>query len=148
MLPFVTGCLGLTRGLPGDRAPDSRSSRVFPAVAKRAASDSQLPVGSRHSRSRPTLVFERLRAGAHTFSEGPASSPAPGDATRIAQSIIERLGEPFQLTDGNEISIGGSAGISLFPADGKDAATLLERADAALHAAKPAGRGTWRPPSG
>jgi diguanylate cyclase (GGDEF)-like protein/PAS domain S-box-containing protein len=68
----------------------------------------------------------------------------PSDAARIAQLIIEQLGAPFQLTNGNEISIGGSAGIGLFPADGNDPAALMKRADAALYAAKAAGRGTWR----
>src|ERR1019366_6415140 len=68
----------------------------------------------------------------------------PSDAARIAQLIIEQLGAPFQLTNGNEISIGGSAGIGLFPADGNDPAALMKRADAARYAAKAAGRGTWR----
>ena len=68
----------------------------------------------------------------------------PSDAARIAQAIVEQLAAPFQLTNGNEIRIGGSAGISLFPADGSDVAALVMSADAALYSAKAAGRGTWR----
>ena len=67
----------------------------------------------------------------------------PSDAARIAQAIVEQLAAPFQLTNGNEIRIGGSAGISLFPADGSDVAALVMSA-AALNSAKAAGRGTWR----
>jgi predicted signal transduction protein with EAL and GGDEF domain len=48
------------------------------------------------------------------------------------------------LTKGDDIGIGGSAGISLFPADGNDAAALMKKADAALYSAKAAGRGTFR----
>jgi diguanylate cyclase (GGDEF)-like protein/PAS domain S-box-containing protein len=66
------------------------------------------------------------------------------DATRITQLLIEQLSAPFRLTNGHEISIGGSGGISLFPADGNDAAALVKKADAALYSAKAAGRGTCR----
>jgi diguanylate cyclase (GGDEF)-like protein len=66
------------------------------------------------------------------------------DATRITQLLIEQLSAPFRLTNGHEISIGGSGGISLFPADGNDAAALVKKADAALYSAKADGRGTCR----
>lgn len=68
---------------------------------------------------------------------------APGYAAQIAQALIEQLRTPFALRSGAEVSIGGSAGISLFPADGDDAESLIRCADA-LYRAKAAGRGTWR----
>jgi len=66
------------------------------------------------------------------------------DAARIVKSIVEQLSTAFQLTSGKEVRIGASAGISLFPANGNDAETLIRNADAALYQAKAAGRGTWR----
>jgi diguanylate cyclase (GGDEF)-like protein/PAS domain S-box-containing protein len=66
------------------------------------------------------------------------------DATRITQLLIERLSAPFRLPNGNEIRVGGSGGIGLFPADGTDAAALVKKADAALYCAKAAGGGTYR----
>ena len=94
---------------------------------------------------------ERLRE-ADTLARGGGDESAlvlgglsePSDATRITQLIIDQLRAPFKLANGNEVSIGGSAGISLFPSDGKDAEALMMGADAALYAAKAAGRGTWR----
>ena len=68
----------------------------------------------------------------------------PGDAARMAQALIEELSAPFQLADAKEISVSGSSGISLFPANGDDAESLIRSADAALYRAKAAGRGTWR----
>jgi diguanylate cyclase (GGDEF)-like protein/PAS domain S-box-containing protein len=67
-----------------------------------------------------------------------------GDAGRMAQALIEQLSTPFQLAKGKQISISGSGGISLFPANGDDAESLIRRADAALYRAKAAGRGAWR----
>lgn len=42
------------------------------------------------------------------------------------------------------ISVGASIGIAIYPDDGADAATLLQHADAALYAAKAAGKGDYR----
>lgn len=69
---------------------------------------------------------------------------APGDAAQMAQALVEQLSSPFQLTRGGGITIGASAGISLFPAHGDDAESLVRNADAALYRAKGAGRGAWR----
>jgi len=83
------------------------------------------------------------RWGGDEFALTLAGLSEPSDAARIAQAIVEQLAAPFQLANGNEIRIGGSAGISLFPADGSDVAALTMSADAALYSAKAAGRGTW-----
>jgi diguanylate cyclase (GGDEF)-like protein/PAS domain S-box-containing protein len=84
------------------------------------------------------------RWGGDEFALTLADLSEPSDAARIAEAIVEQLAAPFQLTNGNEIRIGGSAGISLFPADGSDVEALVMSADAALYSAKAAGRGTWR----
>jgi len=61
------------------------------------------------------------------------------DVTRIAQSILQRMAEPFQL--GSEVAfISSSIGITFYPEDATEIATLLKHADQAMYAAKAAGR--------
>jgi diguanylate cyclase (GGDEF)-like protein len=45
------------------------------------------------------------------------------DAARIANEIIASVSEPWQLGIGNEVRIGASIGISLYPAHGDSANT-------------------------
>jgi len=57
----------------------------------------------------------------------------------IAQKIIARLAEPYQL--GNETAyVSASIGITLFPRDAEDIDTLVKHADQAMYAAKKQGR--------
>ncbi len=60
---------------------------------------------------------------------------ASGDATVIARKISDVLSQPFFLRD-NECTIGASIGISLYPEDGEDMETLLNKADAAMYQVK------------
>jgi diguanylate cyclase (GGDEF)-like protein/PAS domain S-box-containing protein len=57
------------------------------------------------------------------------------DAAIVAQKILDGLAQPFEL-GGNEAYVTGSIGISVFPADGGDAQTLLKNADMAMYRAK------------
>ncbi|GBG12852.1 uncharacterized protein NMK_0387 [Novimethylophilus kurashikiensis] len=58
---------------------------------------------------------------------------------RVAQNILHRLTEPFQL--GLETGyVSASIGITLFPADAEDVDTLIKNADQAMYAAKHQGR--------
>ncbi|MFI3190345.1 hypothetical protein BCS42_14410 [Crenothrix sp. D3] len=65
------------------------------------------------------------------------------DAARIAQTIIDDLGKPFQLTQSDDVHIGTSIGISLFPEHGRSPQILMDNADAALYQAKAQGRGCY-----
>jgi diguanylate cyclase (GGDEF)-like protein/PAS domain S-box-containing protein len=57
----------------------------------------------------------------------------------IAQKIIGKLAEPFQL--GNEVTyISASIGITLYPTDASDIDTLMKHADQAMYSAKKQGR--------
>jgi diguanylate cyclase (GGDEF)-like protein/PAS domain S-box-containing protein len=68
----------------------------------------------------------------------------PQDAARVATEIIEALSEPWRLSNGAEVRIGVSVGISLYPDHGKSCEELLQHADAALYRAKDEGRGNFK----
>jgi diguanylate cyclase (GGDEF)-like protein len=63
--------------------------------------------------------------------------------TRVANRLLEVLKTPFQL-DGHELFITASIGISLYPHDGEDAATLQRHADTAMYRAKSLFRNSFR----
>jgi diguanylate cyclase len=56
-------------------------------------------------------------------------------AVNISEKIALSMEEPFQI-EGSLLSIDVSIGIALYPEDGTDSDTLLQRADVALYAAK------------
>ncbi|WP_445149999.1 sensor domain-containing protein [Baekduia sp. Peel2402] len=64
---------------------------------------------------------------------------AEAHARRVAEDLLKALAEPFSIS-GAEFHIGASIGISLYPRDAADADELLRHADAAMYAAKAAGR--------
>jgi diguanylate cyclase (GGDEF)-like protein/PAS domain S-box-containing protein len=72
-----------------------------------------------------------------------ASIEHSADAANIAGKIIASLSAPFSIQQ-QTLHVGASVGISIFPEDGADAATLFRNADVAMYAAKQAGRGTLR----
>ncbi|MGZ8157478.1 MAG: sensor domain-containing protein [Methylobacter sp.] len=67
----------------------------------------------------------------------------PKDAARVAKEIITDLTKPFCLTQGGNVQIGASIGISLYPQHGGSPEILMDHADAALYQAKDAGRGCF-----
>ncbi len=67
----------------------------------------------------------------------------PDDAARVAEDIIADLSKPFKLVQNDDVRIGASIGISLYPQHGDSAEMLLDHADAALYHAKDQGRGCF-----
>ncbi|MGZ4955468.1 MAG: bacteriohemerythrin, partial [Methylobacter sp.] len=65
------------------------------------------------------------------------------DAARVAAEIIFVLSKPFHLTQSNDVQIGASIGISLYPEHGASYEILMDHADAALYQAKDQGRGCY-----
>lgn len=58
----------------------------------------------------------------------------------MVQRMIDVLAEPFEL-GGNQVYVGASIGIALYPDDGRDVAALQDNAEAAMYQAKAQGRG-------
>lgn len=66
----------------------------------------------------------------------------PEDAANLARKIIAVIGAPVQISSGQEVVIGASIGISLYPNDGDSATQLIQHSDTALYRAKDQGRNT------
>ncbi len=65
--------------------------------------------------------------------------PQKDDAELVAHKLLECFNQPFQF-DGQELFISASIGISRYPEDGQDVATLVKNADAAMYRSKARGR--------
>ncbi|MGH8352676.1 MAG: bifunctional diguanylate cyclase/phosphodiesterase [Pseudomonas sp.] len=63
----------------------------------------------------------------------------PSDAELVANKLLNCFSAPFQADD-HEFFISSSIGVSLFPEDGNDVATLVKNADAAMYRSKARGR--------
>jgi len=61
----------------------------------------------------------------------------------IAQRLINDINQPF-LVNGQELRVGASIGISIYPQDGSDIGGLLKNADTAMYQAKAAGGNAYR----
>jgi diguanylate cyclase (GGDEF)-like protein len=65
------------------------------------------------------------------------------EAEVVARSILEVIAEPFQI-DGREVKVTTSIGITIYPNDNSDTATLLKNADIAMYQAKEKGRNNFK----
>jgi len=65
------------------------------------------------------------------------------DVSGVAGKVLQTFAAPFAL-DGREFYLSASIGISLYPNDGSDAATLLKHADAAMYRAKELGKNNFQ----
>ena len=67
----------------------------------------------------------------------------PDDIVNSVQRIIDALSIPTKI-DGMELRATASLGISIYPNDGEDAGTLMQRADLAMYKAKGDETSPWR----
>jgi diguanylate cyclase (GGDEF)-like protein len=70
-------------------------------------------------------------------------STSASEAAGIAQRIIERLSQPYNVGGQASVTLGASIGGSRFPCDGERADDLLRGADRALYEAKRRGKGCY-----
>ncbi|WP_324780933.1 EAL domain-containing protein [Thiobacillus sedimenti] len=62
---------------------------------------------------------------------------------RVAADILQKLAEPLEI-NGHAMNTSCSIGIAVYPQDGSDFDTLLQKADTAMYNAKDAGRNAYR----
>jgi diguanylate cyclase (GGDEF)-like protein/PAS domain S-box-containing protein len=60
-------------------------------------------------------------------------------AAKVAEKALVSIRSPFNL-EGHELFVTASVGVSVYPADGEDAETLVKNADVAMYRAKDQGR--------
>ncbi|MEH6472429.1 MAG: EAL domain-containing protein [Halopseudomonas sp.] len=65
-----------------------------------------------------------------------------GSTTTLVERMLKRINEPINLA-GQQLHVGASIGIALYPDDGEDAETLIKHADMAMYQAKEQGRNAF-----
>jgi diguanylate cyclase (GGDEF)-like protein/PAS domain S-box-containing protein len=83
------------------------------------------------------------RLGGDEFTLITPNGDHPGLAEILARRLHASVATELEQK-GQRLRVGISIGVAIFPADGSDATTLLNNADAALYRAKAAGRGKTR----
>jgi diguanylate cyclase (GGDEF)-like protein/PAS domain S-box-containing protein len=83
------------------------------------------------------------RLGGDEFAILQLGIERPEEAGALARRVIEALSRPYDI-EGQQVVIGASIGIAIYPGDGCDSDQLLKHADLALYRAKGDGRGTFR----
>ncbi|MCJ9713174.1 diguanylate cyclase, partial [Bordetella hinzii] len=88
---------------------------------------------------RPTDLVGRLSGDEFVVVLPQADADRAADAVERLQA---ELALPLQLA-GTDLSVSACVGVAMFPADGRDMETLLQRADLAMYQAKTRGRGRF-----
>lgn len=83
------------------------------------------------------------RLGGDEFTVILSEIHSAGDASSVADGIVDALYRPFAIQE-NEIRVGGSVGIAIFPDDGEDYDALSKKADMAMYQAKSHGRNNYQ----
>ncbi|GAC1536589.1 MAG: hypothetical protein NVS2B17_08270 [Candidatus Velthaea sp.] len=83
------------------------------------------------------------RMGGDEFIIMVGGNPDADALAAIAGRVVHCIDEPVEL-DGYEQYVTASVGISMYPADGDDADTLIKHADIAMYRAKERGRNTYQ----
>lgn len=90
--------------------------------------------------SRVSEEGETVRLGGDEFVVLLESLDDPKNALSVANRIVKRISDPFQLTD-RLVTIGTSVGIAYIDGNIKDAQEALRNADTAMYRAKHSGKG-------
>jgi diguanylate cyclase (GGDEF)-like protein/PAS domain S-box-containing protein len=83
------------------------------------------------------------RLGGDEFVVLLTQTASDAEIAHVAGKIIDAVARPIGLA-GHDFHVTTSMGISIYPNDGDDAATLLKHADTAMYAAKSAGKNQFR----
>jgi diguanylate cyclase (GGDEF)-like protein len=124
-----------------DTLGHSVGDQLLKAVAQRLKSCTRHDDDvARVERPEPALLS---RMGGDEFTLLLLGLTSPESASRVARRILALMAPSFG-TDGEDLFITPSIGISVFPEDGEDGDTLLRNASAATEYAKSSGRNTYR----
>jgi diguanylate cyclase (GGDEF)-like protein/PAS domain S-box-containing protein len=83
------------------------------------------------------------RLGGDEFSVISAAGPQPSGAEAISERLYAAMADDIEI-QGHPLRAGLTIGVSIYPDDGTDAASLIANADAALYRAKAEARGSIR----
>ncbi len=83
------------------------------------------------------------RLGGDEFAILQGGSATLADATMLAESIVEAMGQPISVS-GQNLIIGASVGVAMFPDHAANSEELLSNGDMALYQVKSKGRGGYR----
>lgn len=108
-----------------------------------AAGDEVLQIVGRSLRSVLRESDTVCRYGGDEFLVLLSEISTPADAGRIAASMLTALSVPVSV-GGHLLELSASLGISIYPDDGEDIATLINRADNAMYQHKRDGPGNFR----
>ena len=108
------------------------------------AGDELLCIASARLRERIRNSDIVARLGGDEFVTVLEELDHPDDAANVAQELIDLFKQPICLTGGQDVYVGASIGISVFPNDGASANQLIRNADTAMYQAKEGGRNTYR----
>ncbi len=107
-----------------------------------AAGDKVLHEVARRLRTTARDSDTVVRLGGDEFAVIMETGVSDGGTKILAQRIKEALSHPISAGD-RLVTIGVSVGMALYPADAKDAETLIRAADAAMYEAKFGNRLDW-----
>ncbi|HEX2604722.1 MAG TPA: diguanylate cyclase, partial [Oxalicibacterium sp.] len=108
-----------------------------------SAGDRLLQTAARRLQSALRPGDSVARLGGDEFTLIVPSISRQDDVSSIAQRVMATFAEPFEIQN-RLLNVNVSIGVSMFPADGRDAETLLKNADIAMYAAKADGKNTHR----
>lgn len=83
------------------------------------------------------------RLGGDEFTLALAHIHEPQQASKVAVRILTKLAMPFHLDD-NEVFVGASIGIAVYPRDGTTVEALLKHSDIAMYEAKSRGKNNFQ----
>ncbi|MET0419680.1 MAG: GGDEF domain-containing protein, partial [Actinoplanes sp.] len=90
---------------------------------------------------RPADVVARL--GGDEFAVL-IDQPDAAEMAAVAERIVQSVGEPCRLADGERVCVRASVGVVPAACLGQDASAVMKAADEAMYAAKSAGKGSFR----
>ncbi|GGF36254.1 bifunctional diguanylate cyclase/phosphodiesterase [Aliidongia dinghuensis] len=108
-----------------------------------AAGDALLQQVARHLNNSVRAHDTVARLSGDEFAIIQIGVTHPDGPAILADRLVELIGQPFDL-DEQQVIIGTSIGVALYPGDSESGEELVRAADTALYRAKAAGRGTYR----